>query len=104
MVAAGELVLDALNVLDKGGTLALAGIYMTPVPQMDYMKYIYQERTLRSVANATRKDGEEFLQLASEIPIKTKTVSFPLEEANVALQLLKQSKIDGAGVLDIPKE
>lgn len=100
---AGELVLDALNALDKGGTLALAGIYMTPIPQMDYMKYLYHERTLRSVANSTRKDGEELLHLAAEIPIRTKTTSFPLKETNKALLLLKQSKIDGAGVLEIPE-
>lgn len=100
---AGELVLDALNALDKGGTLALAGIYMTPIPEMDYMKYLYHERTVRSVANATREDGEELLKLAGEIPIQTKTTSFPLKEANRALQLLKQSKIDGAGVLVIPE-
>jgi propanol-preferring alcohol dehydrogenase len=100
---AGELVLDALNALDKGGTLALAGIYMTPIPQMDYMKHLYYERTVRSVANSTRKDGEELLELATEIPIRTKTTIFPLKEANEALQLLKQSKIDGAGVLEIPE-
>lgn len=98
---AGELVLEALKVLEKGGTLALAGIYMTPIPEMEY-KYIYYERTLRSVANATRKDGEELLRIAAEIPIKTTTQIFPLEEANKVLQLLKQSKIDGAGVLKIP--
>jgi len=98
---AGELVLDALRVLEKGGTLALAGIYMTPIPEMEY-KYIYHERTLRSVANATRKDGEELLRIAAEIPIKTTTQLFPLEEANKVLQLLKESKIDGAAVLKIP--
>ena len=101
---AGELVLDALKALDKGGTLALAGIYMTPIPQMDYTKYLYHERTVRSVANATREDGKELLKLAAEIPIQTKTTSFPLKEANKALLLLKQSKIDGAGVLMIPDE
>ncbi len=101
---AGELVLDALNALDKGGTLALAGIYMTPIPEMDYTKYVYQERTLRSVANATRRDGEELLKLAVEIPIRTKITTFRLKNANKALQLLKQSKIDGAGVLEIPEE
>ncbi|NIN92135.1 zinc-binding alcohol dehydrogenase family protein, partial [bacterium] len=79
---AGDLVLDALRVLDKGGTLALAGIYMTPIPEMDYVKYLYHERTLRSVANATRQDGEELLRIAAEIPIRTTTQVFPLEEAN----------------------
>ncbi len=100
---AGELVLDALEALDKGGTLALAGIYMTPIPEMDYGKHLYHERTVRSVANATRKDGEELLKLAAEIPVRTKTTSFPLKDANRALRLLKQSKIDGAGVLEIPE-
>ncbi len=98
---AGELVIDALRVLEKGGTLALAGIYMTPIPEMEY-KYIYYERTLRSVANATRKDGEDLLRNAAEIPIKTTTQLFPLEEANKVLHLLKESKIDGAAVLKIP--
>ena len=98
----GELVLDALDSLDRGGTLALAGIYMTPIPQMDYLKYLYYEKTIRSVTASTRKDGEELLKLAAEIPIRTKTVSFPLNEANRALQLLKQGKINGAGVLKIP--
>ena len=98
---AGELVLDALRVLDKGGTVALAGIYMTPIPEMDYMKHLYHERTLRSVANATRQDGEELLKIAAEIPIRTTTQAFKLEEANKALQLLKEGKINGAAVLKI---
>lgn len=100
---AGELVLDALEALDKGGTLALAGIYMTPIPEMDYEKHLYHERTVRSVANATRGDGEDLLKLAGEIPIRTKTTTFPMKDANRALLLLKQSKIDGAGVLEIPQ-
>jgi len=98
---AGELVLDALRVLDKGGTVALAGIYMTPIPEMDYMKYLYHERTLRSVANATRQDGEELLKIASEIPIRTTTQAFSLEEANKALKFLKEGKINGAAILKI---
>ncbi len=98
---AGELVLDALRVLDKGGTLALAGIYMTPIPEMDYVKYLYHERTLRSVANATRQDGEELLRIAAEIPIRTTTQAFPLGEANKVLNLLKAGKISGAAILKI---
>lgn len=98
---AGELVLDALNVLEKGGTVALAGIYMSPIPEMDYVKYFYQERTLRSVANATRQDGEELLRIAAEIPIHTVTQVFTLEEASKALQLLKAGKINGAAVLQV---
>ena len=100
---AGEIVLDALKALNKGGTLALAGIYMTPIPQMDYTEHLYYERTVRSVTASTRKDGEELLRIAAEIPIRTQTTSFPLEEANKALQLLKQGKINGAGVLRIPQ-
>jgi propanol-preferring alcohol dehydrogenase len=100
---AGELVLDALRVLDKGGTVALAGIYMTPIPEMDYVKYLYHERTLRSIANATRQDGEELLRIAAEIPIRTTTQSFPLEEANEVLQFLKAGMINGAAILEISK-
>jgi len=100
---AGELVLDALEALDRGGTLALAGIYMTPIRKMDYAKHLYWEKTVRSVANSTRKDGEELLKLAAEIPIRTTVTGFPLKDANRALQLLKQSRIDGAGVLQIPE-
>jgi len=98
---AGELVLDALRVLDKGGTVALAGIYMTPIPEMDYVKYLYHERTLRSVANATRQDGKELLKIAAEIPIRTTTQAFSLEEANKALNFLKEGKINGAAILKI---
>jgi len=98
---AGATVLDGMRLLDKGGTQALAGIYMSPIPEMDYMKYLYHERTLRSVANATRQDGNDLLKIAAEIPIKTTIQLFPLEDANKALQLLKDSKIDGAAILKI---
>ena len=98
---AGSTVLDGMRLLDKGGTQALAGITMSPIPEMDYTKYLYHERTLRSVANATRQDGNELLAIAAEIPIKTTTEIFSLAEANRALQLLKESKIDGAAVLRI---
>lgn len=99
---AGKLVLDGLRVLRRGGTLALAGIYMTPIPQMDYARDLYYERTVRSVANNTRADGEDFLRLAAEIPIHTEVQTFVLEEANHALRLLKEGKIQGGGVLAIP--
>ena len=98
---AGETVLDGLRHLDKGGIHALAGIYMSPIPEMDYTKYLYHERTLRSVANATRQDGEELLEVAAEIPIRTTTTAFPLSEANRALKLVKDSAIDGAAILKI---
>ncbi|MDP2914906.1 MAG: zinc-dependent alcohol dehydrogenase family protein [Candidatus Aminicenantes bacterium] len=98
---AGELVPAALANTAKGGTVALAGIYMTPIPELDYQKHLYQERVLRSVANATRRDGEELLKVAAEIPVKTHIRVFPLEEANQVLWSLKQGKISGAAVLKI---
>lgn len=96
----GELVPNALKVLRRGGTLALAGIYMSPIPPLDY-NLLYHERVIRSVANCTRQNAIDFLKVAAEIPVKTEVEVFPLEEANRALQLLKSSKINGAGVLVI---
>ncbi len=96
----GDIVPKALSVLHKGGTLALAGIYLSPIPQVNY-DLLYYERTIRSVANSTRQDAIDFLKLAAEITVKTEVEVFPLEEANRALQLLKASKINGAGVLVI---
>jgi propanol-preferring alcohol dehydrogenase len=97
----GRLVLEALRVLGKGGTIAIAGITMTPIPEIDY-SLLYQERTLLSVANSTRQDVLDLLKLAAEIPIRTEVQTFPLEEADRVLQLLKQSYLRGAGVLTIP--
>ena len=98
---AGELVLDALRVLDRGGTIALAGLTMTPIPQIDYAKLLYHERKIRSVANATRRDAEALLALAGEIPIRTEVEIFPLAQINQALQKIKRSDIRGAGVIEI---
>lgn len=98
---AGALVLPALEALDKGGTLALAGIYLTPVPEMDYDRYLFRERTLQSVTANTRQDGRELLQLAAEISIRTHTEEFILPEANEALLKLKQEGIKGAAVLRV---
>jgi propanol-preferring alcohol dehydrogenase len=98
---AGELVPIALRNLEKGGTLALAGIHMSPIPEMDYGELLYHERTIRSVANSTRQDGRELLKLAAEIPIRAETTVFRLEDANRALQLLKAGRITGAGVLRV---
>ena len=74
---------------------------MTPIPAMDYQKHLYHERVLRSVANATRRDGEELLSLAAEIPIATTTSVFRLEEANDVLRTLKEGRISGAAVLGV---
>ena len=97
---AGKLVPDALRALRKGGTLALAGITMSNIPEMEY-RLLYQERILRSVANSTREDARSLLHLAAEIPVRTEIEPFQLPEANHALQNLKSSRIHGAGVLVI---
>lgn len=96
----GEIVPAALQALRKGGTVALAGIYMSPTPPIEYA-LLYHERVLRSVANNTREDGEQFLTVAAEIPIRTHAEVFPLAEANRALNALKNDAINGAAVLDV---
>jgi len=96
---AGRLVPLALQALDRGGTLALAGIHMTAVPELDYARHLYFERTLRSVTASTRSDGQELLRLAAEIPIRTHTTAHPLAQANAVLLALKRSQIRGAAVL-----
>lgn len=98
---AGPIVPEALRWLEKGGTLALGGIYMSPIPTLDYQEHLYDEKILRSVTASTREDGEALLKAAAEIPIRTRTQSFPLEQANEALNLLKQGKINGEAVLVI---
>jgi len=97
---AGSLVPEALRVLRKGGVVALAGIYMTPLPAIEYAS-LYHEKNIRSVSNSTRQDARELLELAGQIPIRTEIETFPLLEANQALLRLKQSRIRGAGVLTI---
>jgi len=96
---AGPLVLPALLALDKGGTLALAGIYMTPIPEMDYGRYLFHEHSLRSVTANTREDGRALFELAAAIPLHAHTQEFPLEQANEALLALKEDRINGAAVL-----
>ena len=95
----GDLVPVALRNLARGGTLALAGIYMTPVPPLDYERDLFYERNVRSVTANTRADGEELLAEAARIPIRPTTTTFPLEDANRALALLKRGGFAGAGVL-----
>ena len=96
---AGELVPGALAQLNKGGTLALAGIYMTPIPELDYERHLFYERDLRTVTCNTRADGRNLLVEAAEIPIRPYTTSYPLAKANQALQDLKNDQINGTGVL-----
>lgn len=95
---AGKLVPEALRVLNRGGVVAMAGIYMTPIPEMPY-DLLYFEHTLRSVANSTRQDARDLLRLAAEIPIRTTVTTYPLEEANEVLLAMKESRINGDAVL-----
>jgi len=95
---AGSLVPTALAKLRKGGTLTLAGIYMSPIPQFDYSQ-IWGERVIRSVANATRQDAQELLAAATEISIHVEIETYDLDQVNDVLLKLKQSQIRGAAVL-----
>src|SRR3974390_490841 len=97
---AGEIVPAALKALRKGGRLILGGIHMSPIPSFSY-DLLYQERMIRSVANNTRQDGEEFVDLAAKIPVRTHVRVYPLSEANQALNALKNDAIPGAAVLRV---
>ena len=94
----GKLVPAALKAVAKGGIVVCAGIHMSDIPSFPY-HILWEERVLRSVANLTRRDGEEFLALAPQIPIETEVTAFPLSEANKALEALRGGKINGAAVL-----
>jgi propanol-preferring alcohol dehydrogenase len=96
---AGPIVPTALRAVGPGGTVALAGIYMTPVPEMDYEACLFHEKNLRSVEANTRADGVALLHEAAEIPIRPEVTCFPLTEANEALLRLAGDGIDGSGVL-----
>jgi alcohol dehydrogenase, propanol-preferring len=96
----GQLVPVALRATAKGGTVVCAGIHMSDIPSFPY-ELLWEERSLRSVANLTRLDGEEFLALAPQIPIRTEVEIFPLERANEALERLRTGGLRGAAVLDI---
>ncbi len=98
---AGELVPPLLRALQPGGTLACAGIHMTPIPAIDYDQELFQERVLRSVTANTRADGLALLEEAAALGIRPRVTPFPLEEANRALQQLKHDKIRGSAVLRI---
>ena len=98
----GECVRDALAVLDRGGRLIINAIRKeTPVPALDYAEYLWLEREIKSVANVTRRDAEEFLPLAAQIPIIPSVEEFPLAQANDVLVSIKHSKIRGAAVLKV---
>jgi propanol-preferring alcohol dehydrogenase len=96
---AGELVPVALRALDRGGTLAIAGIHLSTIPPIDYANDLFQERQVRSVTANTRLDGERFLREAAAAGIRVHTVSYPFEAADQALLDLWNDKVDGAAVL-----
>ncbi len=95
----GGLVLPALEALDRGGTLAIAGIHLTDVPALSYERHLFYERRVRSVTANTRADGEEFLRLAAAIPVRVTTSPYGLDEADVALEALARGRVRGAAVL-----
>ena len=99
---AGELVPLALRAVRKGGTVVCGGIHMSDIPSFPYAA-LWGERVLRSVANLTRRDGEEFLPLAAKIPVRTEVTTWPLEAANEALEALRSGRLTGAAVLVPPR-
>jgi propanol-preferring alcohol dehydrogenase len=96
---AGELVPAALERLDRGGTLAIAGIHLSDVPVLDYQRHLFQERQVRSVTANTRADGEEFLRLAGRLPLTIATVPYDFADADRALTDLAADRVNGAAVL-----
>ena len=98
---AGEIVPAALEALDYGGILAIAGIHLSPIPTLEYERHLFHEKELRSVTANTRADAEEFLALAARIPVRTHTIAFDLGQANQALQMLKHDEVKGAAVLRV---
>ena len=96
----GPLVPVALKNLAKGGVIVCGGIHMSDIPSFPYVD-LWQERVITSVANLTRRDGEEFLDIAPRVPVKTKVEIFPLEEANAALAKFRASKLNGNAVLKV---
>jgi propanol-preferring alcohol dehydrogenase len=96
----GALMVTALKAVAKGGVVASGGIHMTDIPSFPY-HLLWEERTIRSVANLTRQDGEEFLEIAPQVPVRTEVTPYPLEHANQALDDLRSGKLDGGAVLTI---
>ncbi len=94
----GALVPTALRALAKGGTVVCGGIHMSDIPSFPYVD-LWGERAICSVANLTRRDGEEFLEIAPRVPVQTRTETFPLEEANIALEKFRSGELSGTAVL-----
>jgi propanol-preferring alcohol dehydrogenase len=98
----GTLVLPALEALDRGGTLAIAGIHLTDIPTLDYERHLFEERSLCSVTANTRRDGVEFLEAAARIPLQVSAVPYDFDEADRALADLAHDRVNGAAVLVRP--
>jgi propanol-preferring alcohol dehydrogenase len=97
----GDIVPRAMEALGPGGVLSIAGIYLTPIPELNYERELFYEKEIRSVTANTRADGHAFLKIAGEIPIVSHTVEMPLEDANRALTMLKHDELNGAAVLRV---
>jgi propanol-preferring alcohol dehydrogenase len=95
----GTLVAPALQALDRGGTLAIAGIYLSEIPALDYQRDLFQERTIRSVTANTRADGVAFLAAATRHPLAVEHTVYPFERANDALRDLAHDRVNGAAVI-----
>jgi alcohol dehydrogenase, propanol-preferring len=95
----GDLVPVAMEALDRGGTLAVAGIYLSAIPVLDYQRHLFEERVLRSVTANTRSDGEEFLRLAQRFGVRATTTGYSMSDAPAALSDLKHGRFAGAAVL-----
>jgi propanol-preferring alcohol dehydrogenase len=96
---AGDLVPLALEALEQGGTLALAGIHLSDVPVLDYQRHLFRERTLTSVTANTRRDGEELLRLAAALGVEARVTSYPFDRAGAALADLAAGRLTGAAVV-----
>jgi len=96
----GTLVPPALAALDRGGTLAIAGIYLTDIPTLNYERHLFEERTLRSVTANTRHDGDEFLEIAARVGLKVSTTPYPIDRADQALVDLAHDRVNGAAILE----
>jgi propanol-preferring alcohol dehydrogenase len=90
----------ALDVLEPAGVVVCAGIHMSDIPSFPYRK-LWEERVIRSVANLTRRDAREFLEIAPRVPVRCATERFPLARANEALEALREGRVEGAAVLDV---
>ncbi|HSO98096.1 MAG TPA: zinc-dependent alcohol dehydrogenase family protein [Solirubrobacteraceae bacterium] len=97
---AGPLVLEALKSVDRGGSVICAGIHMSDIPSFPYAQ-LWEERSIRSVANLTRRDGAEFLALAPEVPVQTSVTAYPLDQAEQALADLRAGRIEGSAVITL---